>query len=72
MNLIKANSIEWAERKSTYGKSERASLSIGRAMKAQEAGHPFENQLLQIPRQTALAVSLPCQPTGILVRAGRI
>jgi hypothetical protein len=49
MILIKANSIEWTERKSPKGKYERASMSIGRAMKAKEAEHPFESQLLRIP-----------------------
>jgi hypothetical protein len=49
MNLIKANSIERTERKSPKGKYEGASLNIGRAMKAQEAEHPFEIQLLRNP-----------------------
>jgi hypothetical protein len=49
MNLINANRIEWAERKSLEGKSERASQSIGRAMKAQEAGHLFDLQRLRVP-----------------------
>jgi hypothetical protein len=48
MNLIKANRIEWTESKSLKGKSERASQSISRAMKTQEAGHPFDRQLLRI------------------------
>jgi hypothetical protein len=48
MNLIKAIRIEWTERKLLKGKSERASQSIGRAMKTQEAGHPFDRQLLRI------------------------
>jgi hypothetical protein len=49
MNLIKANNIEGTERKSPKGKYEGASLNIGGAMKAQEAGHPFEIQRLRNP-----------------------
>ena len=49
MILIKANSIEWTERKSPKGKYEGASLNIGRAMKAQEAGHLFDLQRLRVP-----------------------
>ena len=49
MNHISHNDIEWSSHRSPKGEFESTNLNYGAAMKAGDAGHPFEVMLLRIP-----------------------
>ena len=49
MNHISQSEIKWSTHKSPKGGFESTRLDYGAAMKARDAGHPFEVTLLRIP-----------------------